>query len=390
MKKLIVLLLLISIGFGVEGQNFPNDTLKNLDQFIFDVMNESGMPGLAAAIIVDNRVVFQKAYGYADIRSKQLFRTETVHGVASITKAFTGVCVMKAVEMGLLSLDEDINKYLPFKVINPYFPGEVITIRHLATHTSSIADRESVYAGTYYKGGDPSVKLGDFLKDYFMLGGKTYSSDNFYKHKPGEYHEYSNIAVSLAGYIVEVVSGQRLDKFAFKHIHKPLDLKNTSWFLNSNHKINLAKLYKKEQESLVEIPYYGSITYPDGAIRTNIKELTVFFNMLLNGGKHGSKRILKHESVSEMFRLQFTEMKKPENLDISKRNEGVFLKTKFNATRIGYGGNDPGIIADMLTTLDKRVSVIMFTNISGENPEVLRGYGMIYTRLFKVGASMLK
>jgi CubicO group peptidase (beta-lactamase class C family) len=88
--------------------------------------------------------------------------------VGSIAKPFTGVAMMRAVQEGKLSLDEDINQYLPFRVVNSHFPNERITLRHLATHTSGITDDEEVYAGTYHYGGDSPDSLGDFLQRYFV------------------------------------------------------------------------------------------------------------------------------------------------------------------------------------------------------------------------------
>src|SRR6185436_9845830 len=96
------------------------------------------------------------------------FTPNTIMNVGSIAKPFTGVALMRAVQEGKLSLDEDINAYLPFRVVNPYYPMEKITLRHLATHTSGITDQWSVYKNTYHFGGNAPEPLAEFLKSYFM------------------------------------------------------------------------------------------------------------------------------------------------------------------------------------------------------------------------------
>ena len=87
-------------------------------------MDEAGIVGLGAAIIVDKKVVWMKGYGFADRARAVPFTPDTVMNIGSISKTFTGVALMHAVQEGKLSLDEDINAYLPFKVVNPHYPNE--------------------------------------------------------------------------------------------------------------------------------------------------------------------------------------------------------------------------------------------------------------------------
>ena len=122
----------------LSAQSNKNVTAGNIaiDSIIETKMSQAGIVGISASIILDKKVVWTKGYGYAN-REKQLpFTPTTVINIASISKTFTGACMMKAVGQGKLSLDIDINSYLPFRIVNPYHPNEIITLRHLATHTS--------------------------------------------------------------------------------------------------------------------------------------------------------------------------------------------------------------------------------------------------------------
>lgn len=359
-----------------------------IDTFIDRKMKESGMVGIGAAIIVNKKVVWSKGYGYADKEKRLPFTTNTIMNIASISKTFTGVCLMKAVEEKKLSLDEDINRYLPFRVSNPFFPNEKITLRHLATHTSGITDRSPIYDSTYHYGGDSPEPLGDFLKSYFEPGGKYYAKDNFLDKKPGTYREYCNIAAGLAGYIIERVTGKKLNEYSKQYIFQPLKMKNTGWFFSEINVANHSKLYDRRGDTTYPIQLYGGTTYPDGGVRTSVAELSKFFIALLNDGVYNGARILKKESVGEMTRFQFTPDNKPENVKIEKLNSGIFWATKNGGTKIGHAGTDPGVKTEMLCDLSREVGVVLFTNTSLEEKNLFKYYFPVYDELYKYGVKI--
>jgi CubicO group peptidase (beta-lactamase class C family) len=336
-----------------------------LDSVIMAKMKETGIVGLGASIIIDKELIWSTGYGFSDIENKVPFGSSTVMNIASVSKTFTGVCIMKAVEEGLVSLDVDINKYLPFRVINPNSPDDKITLRHLATHTSGLIDRNPFYGdSTYHYGKSKPEPLGEFLKNYFVKGGTHYDFGNFLNAKPGEKREYSNIGAGLAGYIVEVQTGKSLQSYAKEHIFKPLEMKNSGWALAEIDTLKHSKLYKKQEGNTVPIQWYEVNTYPDGGVRTSVDELSRFFIALLNVGQYHSTRILKEESVKEMLRFQYTASNRPDNVNITKINQGIFWATKMGATRIGHNGSDPGVRTFMLSDLEKEVAVILFFNTS--------------------------
>lgn len=360
------------------------DLMKPIDSFISRKMDESGIVGLGAAIIVNKELVWMKGYGYADKENKTPFTPNTVMGIASISKTFTGVSVMSAVEDGLISLDEDINAYLPFKVTNPFYPEEKITLRQLTTHTSSLADDYDVYDQTYKYGNDAPEILGNFLENYFSPDGMYYSKKNFLNKKPGAYRDYSNIAAGLAGYIVELKTGQKLNKYGRQKIFVPLHMNNTAWSLAEVNLDNHSKQYEKIGDSLQIIPLYQLSTYPDGGIRTSVSDLSTFFIALLNGGNYKGTKILEEETTDEMLRFQFTTANKPENINLKEpnKNSGIFWATKRDVTLIGHGGSDYGIRTDMFCDLSKEIGVILFCNTGEANTLD------IYDELWKYGTKI--
>lgn len=389
--KIILSLLFFFIGITQSYRGFsqgkPNS--DTIDSIIEKKLKESGIVGVGAAIIIDKKLVWTKGYGYADRDTKALFTPHTIMNIASVTKSFVGVSIMQLIEENKLSLDEDINTYLPFKVTNPNFPNEKITLRQLATHTSSIVDRSPIYDSTYNFHGKPTELLGEFLKSYFVLGGKFYSKDNFENAKPGTYRSYSNFGAGLAGYIVELKTGKKLNDYTKKHIFQPLKMSNSGWFLPEINIKNHTKLYNKEGKDVKNIALYEGINYPDGGIRTSVNELSRFFVALLNEGTYQKTQLLTKKSTKNMLQFQYTEANKPTNIKLDKINSGIFWATKMGATQLGHNGSDPGVRVFMLSDLNKEIAVIFFANTSLTDSEE-EVYFEIYEDLQKYGISLKK
>jgi len=359
----------------------------SLDAVIAGQMAEAGIMGAGAAVIVDRQVVLLQGWGFTDWQRSKPFTATTIMNVGSIAKPFTGVAMMRAVGEGKLSLDEDIDLYLPFKVRNPHHPNERITLRHLATHTSGITDRWEVYRSTYHYGGDSPEKLSAFLEQYFVPGGKNYSPDNFLDAKPGAQRDYSNIGAGLAGLIVERAFGEQLDVYTKKHIFGPLGMKDSGWFLSEVDLANHSTLFVAQEGFSIPIPLYGGTTYPDGGVRTSVSDLAKFFIALLNGGEYQGTRILDAGMAAEMLRFQFSEGWRPENYPATEGNSGLFWRTKNNGQRIGHGGSDPGLRTEMVSDLAKEVGVILFINTSLSGTDQ-KAFSAIFDALWKHGEAV--
>ena len=377
-KKILVVTVAVVAAFisghtvAAEKAKTPSaDVSAAIDAIVEQRIKDGGMVGVGGAIIVNKKVVWMKGYGFADKEHAIAFTPDTIMNIGSISKTFTGVALMRAVQEGKVSLDENINSYLPFKVINPHHPGEPITLRQLATHTSGITDRPSIYESTYYFGGATPEALAGFLQSYFARNGKYYADDNFLKTKPGTHREYSNIGAGLAGYIVELAVGEKLNTYTKRHIFAPLRMSNSGWFLSEIPPAKHARLYVA-QGLRIPIPLYEGTTYPDGGVRTSVSDLARFFAALLNDGEYEEARILERRSAEEMLRFQYTSANKPDNVNLHGEdsvNSGIFWATKFDTTKIGHNGSDPGVRTMMLADPNKEVGVILFTNTSMHDEE---------------------
>jgi CubicO group peptidase (beta-lactamase class C family) len=379
---------------------------QTLDDFILEKMKADHIPGLTAGIVKKDKLVWSGAFGWADVENKKPMTEETIQNIGSISKTITATAVMQLWEKGKFKLDDDVNGYLPFPVRNPRFPDDPITFRQLLTHKSSIKDGTAYEQS--YACGDPAVSLRDWIKGYFVPGGKYYSEEgNFHTWKPGTIEippgprAYTNVGFGLLGYLVEVISGQGFAEYCRKNIFTPLGMKSTGWYLTdvnvSHHAIPytlVSEHFRMPEGMTFEsfLPRYGKETaapkmgelfphclysffnYPDGTIRTSVRDLSRFLRAYINDGVFENKRILKKETVRQM---------------LSKEHFGRGLCwfdmiLKGGEAAWGHGGGDPGISTQMLFRAKDGVGVIMFFN--SDSPG--KAYGEILDRLFEEAAKL--
>jgi len=323
------------------------------------------------AIIRDDEVKYMKGFGMANMEQSIPYSASSFQNIASVSKTTIGISLMKAVEEGLLKLDDPVNKYLPYKLVNPKFPNQSITIRHLATHTSSLKDpedyerayifQEKIEVGNVklpkgYKkmiqqyNSNSRVGPDEFAKSIFVPGGKYYAKKNFLKAAPGTKFSYSNIGAGIASRIIEIVSGMSFQEFTAKHIFDPLDMKNTTWDLTSDVLKNKVIPYLMPSLS---IPHYDLITFADGGLITSVEDMSKYIIEIMKCYE-GKGKLLSKEQCREMIRPYLKDSKSP---------YGLFWTTTQSGLSIGHNGADPGVVTNVFFQPKTGVAKIVFANM---------------------------
>ena len=313
-------------------------TSAALETRLTALQERAGFPGLAVAVVDGEGVRYQKGFGWADRDAKTPFSDKTVLNIGSVSKTFVGIAIMQAAEQGRLDLDAPIDGHLPFKVRHPRFPDEPVSLRMLATHTSGIRDRESVYRQAYTQGVEPSMALGDYLKEVFDPAGKWFDSKNFGKQRPGAAIEYSNIGAALAAYVVERAMGEPFDALTRRTILQPLGMDDSGWSYGAVDRTRHATLYENGKP----LDPYTLVTYPDGGLRSSVSSLGRYVQALLGAGRLGDARILQASSFAAMIAPQYDVGRPPKGF--KGKNSGVFWALDEKGL-IGHTGGDPGITA---------------------------------------------
>lgn len=320
--------------------------------------------GLSVAIVNEQKILYQKGFGFSDTKAQKAYTENTVQNIASISKTLLGVSLLKAQELGKLNLDDPVENYLPFEVKNPYHPEIPISIKHLATHTSTIRDTEYYDRSYVLKEdigkSDLDIPMKDFLKEILSIDGKYYKKDGFLKNKPGELFEYTNIGATLAAIVLEVATGEKYHDFTTKYILKPLKMSNSAWSFDSVNLSNYSVLYQSDQ---TEYPRYKLITYPDGGFITSANDLSLFLSELIKGYS-GSGNLLSVESYKTLFQEQlgekhFSDRGKRDYSD--EYNTGIFMGFTPNG-HIGHTGGDPGVATFMFFNPKTKLGRILIVN----------------------------
>jgi CubicO group peptidase (beta-lactamase class C family) len=199
---------------GSRHQLTKSDVDAWLDGFVPYALHRDSIAGGVVVVVKDGKVLTERGFGYADVAArKPVDPLNSLFRPGSISKLFTWTAVMQLVEQGKVDLDADVNTYLDFKI--PPYHGRRITMRDLMTHTPGFGD--------VFKDGDRSTgrvpPLSIVMKR--MLPARIYS--------PGTTPAYSNYGASLAGYIVERVSGIPFDTYVQRNIFQPLGMAHSTF-----------------------------------------------------------------------------------------------------------------------------------------------------------------
>lgn len=371
-------------------QKIISDNLENVEEYIPALMEEAAIPGLAIAKISNGKALIQ-TYGQANIEKNKLVTEDTLFNIASVSKPIMGVVLLQLVDQGKLDLDRDINDYLPFVIDNPKVQNEKITLRHLVTHTSGIADYYNT--DSYAVNADSDIALEEHLKSLLTPEGKYYNNAEYYlDYAPGSQRKYSNLAAALAGYLVEVTTGTSLAEYSRKYLFESLGMKRTRWLLKSLSFEQIAVPY--EVESCIPFlficsdtespemnyiigeyfnppmnnkyfhpyPHFGNPQYPDGGVRTSIKELSQFLVLLLENKDIQGNAILSEVMFKEMLKLQL-----PKEISDSQR---VFWRDN-SMGLTGHMGSDLGVFSGLYFDPDKKTGFIIIMNRGMDNKAVV-------------------
>jgi len=352
----------------INNDSFLND---GINDFIINEMYVNHIPGLSASIVRNGRILWTESYGYANISQNLPVKDTTLFMLASISKTITGTALMQLYEQGYFKLDDPINEYLPFQVHNPMFPLKKITFRMLLTHSSSIRDNWDIILP--YLPGDPKIPLGEYMEEYLTPRGEYYHRFlNFYLQRPGTDYHYSNIAVALAGYLVEVISGMPFDEYCKINIFKPLDMDETAWFLADLNSSHIAVPYKWNGQKFIPYEHYGYPDYPDGQLRTSATQLSHFLLMMMNHGEYNSTHILRESTIDLMLTPQLPFYMGQENGYWANTQGIIWYQIDLpGRTLWGHEGGDPGVSTCMFFEPETNIGVIILTNGENYDPLIL-------------------
>jgi CubicO group peptidase (beta-lactamase class C family) len=327
---------------GAKDQPVPNADVI-VDNF-YSSLKGKEMPGIAVLVAKDEKVLYRKAFGYADTKNKILAIPETKFRIGSVTKQFTAAAILKLQENNLLSVDDKLSKFIPD------FPrGDEVTIHQLLTHISGIHS----YTGN---------------NDFLDKVTKTITPDSLvnaikkdpYDFNPGERMLYNNSGYFILGYIIAKVSGKPYDVYLKETFFDPLHMDNTGVHHAGIKLEHEAKGYANNNNRYEEaLNWDMSWAGGAGAIYSTVDDL-LKWNQALYGGKVLNEKSMKQALTPAIL--------KNGNAPSMKYGYGLGLNTYRGEEIIGHSGGLHGFITQLSYYPEEKLTVVMFSNT--DQPQV--------------------
>ena len=316
-----------------------------IDAFVTEQVDNLGLPGLALGIVQDGEIAHLQGFGTAD-SSGRAVTPQTPFYIGSVTKSFTALAVMQLVEAGQIDLDAPVQTYLPWFELADKEASATITVRHLLNLTSGISERDG----------------NRFWNSREDLEATVRGLGNLPLTQPvGTTYQYANINPSIAGLIVEVVSGQPYTDYVTEHIFEPLDMRHSyashaaalADGLAEGHTYSFGRTFK--DEGAMALAYI-----PAGGLMARAEDITHYMIAHLNQGHYGDSSVLSPQGMAELHAPSI-----PVGGGSSYYALGWSVDTAEGIPVVFHGGDTGNFHALVLLMPDGNSGLVLLANASG-------------------------
>lgn len=329
--------------------------LTLLDEWIRARIEYEGLPGLVIGITHDQEVVWTKAYGHASLDPESPMTADSIFRIASHSKLFTAIAVLRERDAGTLRLDDEVREHLPwFDLENRHPEARPLTVRHLLTHTGGLP-RESVHpAWTEFVFPDAEAVQATVSEQE-----TTYATETKWK--------YSNLGFTLAGMVAEAAGGESFADLVAAGILEPLGMDSTSVGpIPESQRARLATGYGRRMPdgNREAYPFVDARAFdPATGVSSTVPDLLRFLQWQMRVRDRESEEVVAANTLLEMQRVHWLQ---PD----WKSGWGLGFSVRHTEDRdlIGHGGSYPGYRTQTLLSPKEKVGVVVFTNGGDGNP----------------------
>jgi CubicO group peptidase (beta-lactamase class C family) len=324
------------------GQNPDSKQLaRDLDSLISN-RQPAISPGCVVLVAVKGRIIYEKAFGLANLELQVAMQPGMVFRIGSITKQYTAIAILQLVEQGKISLTDIIQKYLPDYPLKDH----PVTIENLLTHTSGIADYEvvDIHVPDAIRIDVPAKRLIDSLEKLPL------------EFVPGSRYHYSNSNYFLLGYILERVSGKSYKDYLSENLFKPAGLLATYYDSPTEIIPNRVNGYSKYQQHYFNSGYISMTqVFGAGALLSTVEDLYKWHQGLY------SYKLVKKETLEKAF----TPFKLAGG-ELSEYGYGWFIKNRNGSRSIEHSGGIDGFQSDEIYFPEQDVFIAALYNSLNE------------------------
>ena len=323
-----------------ESQGFSSEKLILLNQAMHSYVDNNELSAIQTAIVKNGKLIHFDSYGSSDISENNALKSDDIFRIASMTKPIVSLALMKLYEEGKFKLNDPVYKYIPeFKNLTVKKRKKTKPVKN---HVKVI-DLLRHSAGLNFKGPEDYRKVINMnLEEYTKDAAKTPL-----KFEPGTTWWYSS-STDICGYLIEVLSGQKLDVFLKKNIFDPLKMDDTSFELPKNKIDRLTTLYVVgENKELVSFDNKSNSPFKDkvillngsGGLLSTTEDYLKFSVMLLNNGFSNGEQIIKKSTLDLMKEDHSLGLKYKKLVFGKKKGFGLgFEVVKEDETKFGSKG----------------------------------------------------
>ena len=364
MKNYLILLLILFCSCDVAEYNPENinfnekeysEAFQLIDYWLEAQKDYEKLPGLTALVTDKKETKWTGSFGFSN--GVQPMRVENTFSICSISKLFTAVAIMQLVEDGKINLDDPIQKVLPwFDIKNDFKDVPELTIKSILSHSSGLP-RESNHP--YWSWPDfpfPTKQdVIDELKNQEML------------YPPSKYYQYSNLGLSLLGFIVEEVTQTNFDDYVNQNILIPLSMNNTKTYMSTedygkNLTLGYSSLNRNNEREKVNFFNADGIAAAAG-FTSNVEDLAKFARWQIDLVKSLEKNILSPETLKLMHEIHWDD-----KLTSVTRGLGFGVYNFDGENWVGHGGSCPGYRSQLYINTNKELAYSVMINSSGTSP----------------------
>src|SRR5213080_729755 len=255
--------------------------------FMEKTLKDWNAPGVGVGVVVGDKLVFAKGYGYRDYEKKLPLTSQTMFTIASNTKLFTAVSAGMLVEEGKLTWDRPIKESVPTIDFYNSYLNNSITLRDMLAHRTGITRHDSIW----YKSDYSTKELFERLK-YLEP-----------KESPRQIFLYNNMMYAGAGHAIELQSGKTWAEFVRERILQPLGMNSTVFSIADMLKqpdVGVPFTERRDSFELYKIPYYEDQqgVAPAGAIISNLEDMSHWLIALMNNGQYNGQQVLPPKALA--------------------------------------------------------------------------------------------
>ena len=341
--------------------------LGAIDAWLEGVRTYEKIPGMSVGIVHDQDLIWDHGYGYSNLKTKRPADADTIYSICSISKLFTSIGIMQLRDARKLTLRDAIGDHLDwFNITQSYDDSGPITIESLLTHSSGLP-REAEFP--YWDGPDFPFPTRQQMIEKLKTQSTLYPAQRHY--------QYSNLALSIAGEIVQQRSGQEYQDYIKASILDPLGLDSTRSHYPEDLRggqlaIGYSGLHRSGTRDLVKPFFTGGIT-PAAGFTSSVKDLASFASWQFRLLEKGGSEVLAANTLREMQRIHWLDAD-----DGWKFGLGFEIWDVGDMTVVGHGGGCPGYITNFFIHTKEKISIVALTN-AGDGPAQRLAHNMLKT-----------